>query len=245
MSNTSKWQDDPANVARFAAAARDAMRLPHDTSNQGVIEEVEKLLNINFKSYTGTGQQLLAEVKNSTNRSPFGNPASVRRTPVYQMAALQEATTLTGVPLNEISRALDQQYPDEAYKDIRLPNGNRGTDLNTYYVMNRLQEVFGPAGIGWRLNPHHDKGKVVRTTEKRSNAKGGEYIMHSVTLECWVFEYAIVINGVIEYIALSTMTETHEATDPGYAARGVFTSLLKQALRLMGGFNHFVLVSDL
>jgi len=57
-------------------------------------------------------------------------------------------TTLTRIPLNEISAALSRVLPKEAYKAV---TGTRAelTDIRPPYLREKLEEVFGVVGYGW------------------------------------------------------------------------------------------------
>jgi hypothetical protein len=75
-------------------------------------------------------------------------------------------TTFTGVKAEDISGALKERFPAEAYKGV--PGGADLTDINTGFMIERVTSVFGPKGLGWNLlyNPNDltntgDSGRVV------------------------------------------------------------------------------------
>jgi uncharacterized protein (DUF3820 family) len=68
---------------------------------------------------------------------------------------LDEWKTLTGVPAGEIGERLAEPFEDAgAYKPIS--GGTAGaaglTDIDTAWMIKRLNEVFGPYGLGWTLD---------------------------------------------------------------------------------------------
>jgi uncharacterized protein (DUF3820 family) len=67
---------------------------------------------------------------------------------------LEKLKTLTGVSAGEIGDRLAEPFDDpSAYKEIK--GGSAGaaklTDIDTAWMVERLNEVFGPYGLGWTL----------------------------------------------------------------------------------------------
>jgi hypothetical protein len=59
-----------------------------------------------------------------------------------------EARTLTGLTLREAGEALKVDFPQSAIKK-REGSGGDLSSINTYYEIERLNEVFGLCGVGW------------------------------------------------------------------------------------------------
>lgn len=186
--------------------------------------------------------------KAANGAKPPAQTASARSKwlePTRVVGRLATYTTLTGVPLAEISQALDAKFDAKDYKDVRLEGGRKGTDIAGNSVRNRFDRVFGPHGLGWRMRPLDPANAMTTRAEIREkrDAKTGEIITRTwyiATATNWEFEYCLVdANGENErWAKMSAMTDTHESMDAGYATRGVMTSLMKQALRGMGGYTH-------
>lgn len=67
---------------------------------------------------------------------------------------LEKLKTLTGVPAQEIGDRLEKPFTDpKAYSKIRGGAGGAAnlTDIETAWMIERLNEVFGPYGLGWSL----------------------------------------------------------------------------------------------
>ncbi len=161
--------------------------------------------------------------------------AFVKTLPI--VAAVAAITTLTGVKIGEIPYALDSKYPKIAYKDIKLDGGRKGTDIGQSFVRDRFDRVFGTHGIGWKFEAHPTIGAV--RCEQVTSPDGELKEKFKVTLLGHIFKYRIVLpDGSLEWVELSPMSDSGENRKESYAFRSAFTSLLKQALRSFGGFNH-------
>jgi len=57
------------------------------------------------------------------------------------------ATTLTGMTLEEVAVRLDEQLPQDAYKPV--PGGADLTDIDPNFMRKVLNDVFGVCGYGW------------------------------------------------------------------------------------------------
>ncbi len=167
------------------------------------------------------------------------------------------ATTVTGVPVGEIAMKLDRPYPDKAYTKLTFGPMAGKSDLKFGYVRNRLDEVFGPQGFGWKLEAHPVLGHIVTESyeemrqkkDRNGNPQGEPYkvTMWRVSMVGFTLKYLSVDDDheTEKWIEGSLISDSHSNEDLGYAYRGAFTSLMKQAVRLMGGFNHlFGLAED-
>lgn len=97
----------------------------------------------------------------------------------------KDLQTITGVPLREVSKRLDERLPDNAYKAIGGgPMGKAGlTDINGAYLMEVAEEVFGILGVGWvyevsnlSYDPANGRGfTMVEVTVKYQFTDGNEW----------------------------------------------------------------------
>ncbi|MBN1888185.1 MAG: hypothetical protein JW850_09350, partial [Thermoflexales bacterium] len=65
------------------------------------------------------------------------------------MFKLDKLQTLTGRLITEIGEILAQPLDPGAYKGV--PGGADLTDIGTAWMLEKLHEVFGPSGLGWKL----------------------------------------------------------------------------------------------
>lgn len=176
-----------------------------------------------------------------TPEPPRPQPKSTNN--VIELPALGWAanvmTTLTGVPIQDIGKYLNREYPREAQKEIRFGAMKGNTDINPYYVRARCDEVFGMHGIGWRLQAGADSGTSMTPIPKKRK-DGSDYTEYEVCYTNWVFEYRVLVAGQLEWVSTTPITDTDSNESQSYAYRGAFSSLLKQAVRNMGGFDHLV-----
>lgn len=162
-------------------------------------------------------------------------------------------TTLTGISILDVPKRLNAHLPPQAYKAIEFGQMSGKTDIDGDCVRDRFDEVFGPMGIGWRINPNPTAGRVEHRSEQRPKMKKGEPIKdpstgeilmqtwHIVTLVAHTFQYSVIMpDGSIVWTDASTTTDQHDNMDEQYAYRGAMTSFMKQVYRLMGGMNHIV-----
>lgn len=155
--------------------------------------------------------------------------------------ALSKITTLTGISAADISKRMNGRFPAAAYEPIPYGPMKGKTDLSFDYVRDRFDEVFGPHGLGWKMEPHAVMGKVEHIEVEEQRKDGGTRRVHMVAMEMFVFKYRVVMpNGDIEWIESSPLSDCDDNEDRGYAYRGAWTSLLKQTLRSFGGINHIL-----
>lgn len=161
------------------------------------------------------------------------------------MSYLDNLKTATGVPAAMIQDSLDQQYDDADYEPITLAGGHTGASLSFEAVRQRVEGVFGPAGIGWRLiaEPGVAKGYVTSEPRPVYNEKGeqtGEKIWHIADMILFRFEYCLFdeADHKFYWFTACTVSASRENINRDYALRGVWTGLLKQAVRILGGYDH-------
>jgi hypothetical protein len=154
---------------------------------------------------------------------------------------LSKITTLTGISAADISKRMNGRFPAAAYEPIPYGPMKGKTDLSFDYVRDRFDEVFGPHGLGWKLEPHAVMGKVEHIEVEEQRKDGGTRRVHMVAMEMFVFKYRVVMpDGSMEWIESSPLSDCDDNEDRGYAYRGAWTSLLKQTLRSFGGINHIL-----
>jgi hypothetical protein len=178
------------------------------------------------------------------NKPPVGDISPVT-SPIVEAAPptniLPMVRTLTGISVLNIATELNKHLPPEAYGAIKYGQMSGKTDIDGDYVRDRFDQVFGPMGIGWRINPHKTAGRVEYRSEPRLNKEGKEQTWHIVTLLAHTLQYCMVMpDGNLIWVEASTTTDQHDNMDEQYAYRGALTSLTKQFYRLMGGMNHIL-----
>ena len=137
---------------------------------------------------------------------------------------LDKWRTLTGVPAGEIAACLEVPFEDPAaYK--KITGGTAGaaglTDIETAWMVQRLNEVFGPYGLGWRLD--WDVADVIILGEEKRPMVG---------LKRAVFTYILVDEGGNERRCEATCTGGSQNELP-YALKGMETSAIGNAISKM------------
>lgn len=157
------------------------------------------------------------------------------------VSQISQFVTLMGFPLLELQSWLNRPHDQRYYKRIKAKNGDEyWTDIDPVAVRKRFDKVFGPHGIGWRIVPAQGGGQVTCEPFMQQTSKG-ERLLFKVTMNAFVFEYALIDGaGNIRYVQTSALSDADLNDDIGYAHRGAFTSLMKQALKMLGGFDHFM-----
>lgn len=155
---------------------------------------------------------------------------------------LTSLKTLTGIPVTQITHYMNKKHDQKYYKNIKAKNGqDHWTDIDPVAVRKRFEKVFGPHGLGWRIVPAQGGGQVVCTPYVQKTSAGKERQMYAVSMCSFVLEYALVTDaGKIEYVQSSAFSDADDNDDMGYAHRGAFTGLMKQALKMFGGYDHFI-----
>lgn len=132
--------------------------------------------------------------------------------------------TLTGIPVEQISARLAEPFDDpKAYKPV--PGGADLTDINTGHMLERVNQVFGPKGLGWNLLFSKDDVEVI------GDPAAAKRIM--VRLTYARFQYTLVdAQGERQVYEIPTGgVNTNEFT---YAEEGARTSALGAALKGLG-----------
>lgn len=145
--------------------------------------------------------------------------------------------TLMGVDWTNIQEFLDHPLPRKAYSPIPYGTMKGKTDIDPIYVRQRVDECFGPQGIGWKIVPG-ENSSYRADTEQRKTKEGEIQTWYTTRAENYVFKYAAMYGDQIEWVSTSPISEYAENMDAGYCYRSVFSSILKQAMKNMGGLNH-------
>lgn len=150
---------------------------------------------------------------------------------------ITNSKTLTGIPAAKIQEFINKPHMDQYYSSTDAPGGGKWTVIDPLAVRIRLDKVFGPHGIGWRIVPAPTgSSSSVTTYERKSGQK-----MYNVTLSGYCLEYRLRVGDAYEWERTSALTDSNDSPDLDYASGGAFTSLMKQALKMMGGYDHFAL----
>lgn len=133
---------------------------------------------------------------------------------------LDELKTLTGVPAAQIAERLMVPFGEpQAYKEIR--GGAAGaaglTDIETAWMLERANEVFGPFGLGWVLDWKVDD--VVSAGEGRITV----YVKRAE------FRFTLVDGEGHERVVVCPTTGG-STNEPAYALKGMETSCIGNAL---------------
>jgi hypothetical protein len=137
---------------------------------------------------------------------------------------IDQLFTLTGIPVAQILNRLAEPFDDpKAYKPV--PGGADLTDINTGHMLERVNQVFGPKGLGWNLLFSKDDVDVIGdpATAKR--------IM--VRLKFAIFQYTLV-DGQGERQVYEIPTGGVNTNEFTYAEEGARTSALGAALKGLG-----------
>ena len=63
---------------------------------------------------------------------------------------LDEVTTLTGMKIVDAILMMNERLDDAAYKEYNPTQAFTLTDISPAYLLEKLNEIFGPPGLGWR-----------------------------------------------------------------------------------------------
>ncbi len=152
---------------------------------------------------------------------------------------LLEAKTLMGIPATRIQEFINRPYEPWAKSSTKESFGT-ATVIDPLAVRQRFDKVFGPHGIGWHIVPVENGASMTLTPFVQHTSKG-ERDMYQITLSGYVMEYRIRIGENIEWQRTSAFTDSNDSDDLGYAGGGAFSSLMKQALKMLGGYDHFII----
>ena len=130
---------------------------------------------------------------------------------------LDKHRTLTGFTLKQVAEELQKPLEAKAYKGV--PGGADLTDIGTAWMIEALDRVFGPAGLGWRLT-YNPQEMFVVFGEKRPTA-----YLRSAT-----FSYRLVEQGGKDVWVEIQTNGGSQNSEVGYALKGAVTSALGEAV---------------
>jgi len=149
-------------------------------------------------------------------------------------------TTLVGIPISDITHALDARLPADAYDPIKFGVMQGKTDVDPRAVRDRFDAVFGACGIGWSFAAETNGG-IKTYTEERKNSKGDVQTWQVCVLENYTFRYAIVdqhTNEITWNPGITVCDMSDNLGEMSYAIRGAISAALKQVYARLGGMNH-------
>lgn len=138
---------------------------------------------------------------------------------------LEKLKTLTGITANKIGESLEKPFDDpKAYSPIRGGAGGAAnlTDIETAWMIERLNEVFGPYGLGWFLEWDPEQVRVVQN-EKSWTA----------TLTRATFRYILLDKDGQEKSCTAPCSGGSNNKELGYALKGMETSAIGNAISKM------------
>jgi len=141
---------------------------------------------------------------------------------------LEKLKTLTGVPAQEIGDRLEKPFTDpKAYSKIRGGAGGAAnlTDIETAWMIERLNEVFGPYGLGWRLEWDPEFVHVQQPSEKNKS--------WTATIRRAEFHYILLDADGKERICTAPCSGGSSNNELGYALKGMETSAIGNAVSKM------------
>lgn len=170
---------------------------------------------------------------------PNGVEKSEPKTPKY--TAPLAIQTLNGIPMGMIRQELDKPLPPQAYKEIAYGSMKGNTDIDVERIRDRFDQVFGPQGLGWAIEPIQGESQILTSSEVRMGGKDKavEQTWYVTDLVNYRLRYTVILpDGSLKDCHGTAMSDSGDNMDRGYALEGTMSSLIKQAYRRMGGMNH-------
>lgn len=160
-------------------------------------------------------------------------------------AALCGYTTLNNIPTSLIRNQMKREYPADAYGERAATGRGKVETVDAKAIRLRLNEVFGPHGIGWRVAAEgnvtlaHSAEYTERVSEE--NAKKGKVgrDMTQVRVFLAFGEYAVrdVFNGGMFYVRTNLIIDGWHMADFESAGSGAITAMTKEFARWSGAFD--------
>lgn len=180
------------------------------------------------------------EFKMPQSQPPKGEQTDQSPVDIY----MQTHTTMAGVRLCDIKAEFNKSYANSNLFDMpankRQKKGAKGVKPAAVHA--RVTAIFGMETIGWRFVPCNNSHVNYTTDQRESKDKEtGEitYVQwHIVSVDMYIFQYRVMaLDGTSEWLEGSPLSDIHENMDKQSARRGAMSSLLKQQVRRMGGFE--------
>ena len=136
---------------------------------------------------------------------------------------LNEYKTMAGITADQIRPLLAEPFRDpKAYKRVD-GTGADLTDINTGHMISRVNDIFGPKGIGWNLVFDRDDLELI--------GDGGKRILARLKFAEFVY---FLTNGGDERLEIRIPTSGANQNTPQYAEEGAKTVALGTALKGLG-----------
>jgi len=143
--------------------------------------------------------------------------------------------TMAGISLQEALGLLQLVLPSDAYKAVpgtRVsgPDGRERplTDINPAFLVEKVTEAFGPAGIGWWYAFDPDRLQTEQITKNKRG--GGKYQQWRAVIPQFRLFYAYIgENSEIETSKPILSSGASDNADLGYAIRGSITNAVAAA----------------
>jgi len=140
---------------------------------------------------------------------------------------IKEVTTLTGIPIMEALARMNAQLESGAYRALKV-SGIVLTDINPGYLVEEMNNIFGPHGWGWRCEFTKDDF-TIETGQFKSGA--GFFNVSLVGLKMY---YTVLVNGVEQEKGpiFSTGGATNSKIE--FALKGAVTNAVGGAAHRLG-----------
>lgn len=131
---------------------------------------------------------------------------------------LDEITTLTGIKIVDAIAKMNERLDDAAYKEYNPTKGFTLTDISPAYLLEKLNEIFGPSGLGWR---YEFEPLFVDCQEV-----GSSFLVSVIGFK---FYYTLVWDGESHEIGPILSTGGSKNNKKEYALKGAITNALGTA----------------
>jgi len=140
---------------------------------------------------------------------------------------LESMKTLTGINIMDALTELNKQLDANAYKPVSY-GGAQLTDINPGYLLEELNKIFGPCGVGWRFTFHRDNFQL---TEGKTEKGQTIYTVILIGLE---FYYILKTDD--RHIEIGPIMSTGGVMNMnrGSAYKGAVTNALGSAVHRLG-----------
>lgn len=155
-------------------------------------------------------------------------------------AALCGYTTFNNIPVSLIRNQMKRPYPDAAYKEKKATGIGLVETLDPRVIRLRLNEVFGPPGVGWRVAAIETVSTAHVDTYKERKSDGSEgRDMVQVRGFGFCGEYAVrdLRDYSLSYVRTNIIIDGWHMADFEAAGSGAGTAFFKEIARLMGGMD--------
>ncbi len=131
---------------------------------------------------------------------------------------LDEVTTLTGIKIVDAILKMNERLDDAAYKEYNPTKAYALTDISPAYLLEKLNEIFGPPGLGWRYEFDADSVEC--------NGAAGSFTASVIGFRMY---YTLVWDGESHEIGPILTTGSSSNSKKEYALKGAITNALGTA----------------